>query len=361
VTRLRIFVLFAATLALVTAFAACGGGDDGGSPQSVLEDATLQGIESGKIDLSLDIDAKGREGGTVDVSLSGAFQGEGEAELPRLDLTASAKGSLDREPLDFEGGLVLLPNQAYIEFEGVDYEVDPVTFSLFESVLEEGRENEGADGESESVTACQEAFGELKLSDFGDDLANDGSADVGGTSTTKVSGDLDVGGAVDSLVEIAQTPACEAQLGEGPLPSDAEINKAKGEVEDGVKKAHVDVYVGEDDIVRRISAQLAIEPKGSGSGPESADLDFDLTLTEVNEEQSIVAPAKSKPLNDLFLKLGLNPIALLSLLEGGGGLGGLLDELSSGGDSRGAQAYGECLQKARNAADIQKCGSLLVE
>lgn len=359
-SRLRIFILFAASLALACAFAACGGGGGGGgSPQAILDDATLQGIESGSLDLSLAIDAKGSEGGSVDISLSGPFQGEGEGRLPKLDLTASASGSITGEEIDFKGGLVLFPNKAYVNYQGVDYEVDPVTFSLVKSTIEEAQESEGGDGESESVTACQEAFGELNVGDFADNIADDGSADVGGTSTTKVSGDLDVSGAIDSLVELSETPACKSQLGgAGPLPSKEEIAKAKDEVENSLKKAHVDVYVGDDDIVRRIAAQLSIEPKGSGSGPESADIDFDLTLTGVNEEQSILPPLKAKPLTDLFLKLGVNPIELLGLLEGEGGLGGLLNELSTGGGS-GAQSYAECLQKARTAADIQKCGSLL--
>jgi hypothetical protein len=361
VTRLRIFFLFAALLALATAFAACGGGGDSdgdGTPEAILDDATLQGVESAKLDLSLAIDAKGSEGGTVDISLSGPFQSEGEGQLPRLDLSASANGSITGEDIDFEGGLVLMPGRAYVSYQGVDYEVDPVTFSLVKSIIEEGQEGEG-DDESASVTACQEAFGELKVGDFADNLANDGSADVGGTSTTKVSGDLDAPRALDSLVELAETPACKSQLGgAGPLPSKGEIDKAKGQVERAVKKAHVDVYVGDDDIVRRIAAQLAIEPEGSGSGPESADVDFDLTLTGVNEDQSITAPAKTKPLSDLFLKLGVNPVELLELLEGEGGLGGLLNQLGSGGGS-GGQSYAECLQGARTAADIQKCGSLL--
>lgn len=361
-TRLRTFVIFAALLALASAFAACGEGDDGGggSPEAILEEATLDGVESGNLDLSLAIDAKGNEGGTIDVSLSGPFESEGEGQLPKLDLTASANGSITGEAIDFKGGLVLFPDRAYVNYEGVDYEVDPVTFSLVKSTIEESeKEGEGEEG-SEGVTACQEALGELDFGNFADNIADDGSAEVDGTTTTKVSGDLDVSAALDALIELAETPACKSQLGgAGPLPTDGEIAEAKREVEDGVKRAHVDVYVGDDDIVRRISAQVAIEPKGSGSGPESAEVDFDLTLSGVNEEQSIVAPPNAKPLNDLFFKLGINPIALLSLLEGGGGLGGLLDELSSG-DS-GAQSYADCLQKARTAADIQKCGSLLVE
>jgi hypothetical protein len=69
--------------------------------------------------------------------------------------------------------------------------------------------------------------------------------------------------------------------------------------------------------------QLAIEPQKGGSGPSKVDLDLDLKLTGVNEEQQISAPENAKPLSKLFLKLGVNPIELLGLLQGEGGGEGL--------------------------------------
>jgi hypothetical protein len=369
-SRLRTFFLFSALLALATAFVACGGGGNGGgSAQGVLEDATLQGVESAEIDLSLGVDARGSEGGHIDVSLSGPFQSEGEKQLPQLDLTAKAKGSVNGEDVDFEGGLVLLGSRAYVNFEGTDYEVDSTTYDFVKAAIEKTQRSSGGEGESGGVTACQEAAGELNVADFADHLVDGGSADVGGTSTTKVSGDLDVSGAIDSLLQLAEKPACRAQLGAaGPLPASDEVDKAKGEVESALKSAHVDVYVGDDHIVRRISARLAIEPERSGSGPQRIDLEFDLTLTRVNEGQSISAPSKTKPLSDLFLKLGVNPIELLGLLSGEGegsglgGLGALLGEIAgSGGGAAGAggsqAAYTKCLRSASSAADIQRCAS----
>ena len=82
-TRLRNFLLFAALAGLVTVFAACGGG--GGSdenPQTVLEDATFEGIESADLDLSLGVDVSGDEGGHVDVSLSGPFRAAARTSSP---------------------------------------------------------------------------------------------------------------------------------------------------------------------------------------------------------------------------------------------------------------------------------------
>jgi hypothetical protein len=336
-SRLRFLYAIAAIVALVAtsiALAACGGGSDKSSEssQAVLDEATLQGIESGDIDLSLGVKAQGHEGGNLNVSLSGPFQGEGKGSLPQLDMTAKAKGNFNGKDIDFDGGLVLLPNTAFVNYEGTEYEVDPTTFSFVESALAQAQREGGAETGADGVAACQEEFGGLKVADFLENGSNEGSADVGGTSTTKVSGDLDVSAAIDSVLEVVESQACRAQLAAaGPLPSKSEVDKAKSQVASAVKSAHVDVYVGDDDIVRRISAQLQIEPQNGGSGPKSVEIELDLKLTEVNEEQKISAPANAKPLSRLFLKLGINPIELLGLLqgeEGGESLGELFEGLA---------------------------------
>lgn len=334
-SRLRIFILAAALLALATAFAACGGGGGSDDPQTVLDEATLKGVESGEIDLAMAIDVEGKRSGKVDVTLSGPFQTQSEEELPELDLTATAEGAVGGEEVDFEGGLVLLDNKAYINYEGTEYEVDSTTFNFVRAMFrQQGR---GSDRSSE-VTACQEAFAELQLGEFIDNPSETSDADVGGTSTTKVGGDLNAAAAINALVELSEDPACSEQLrATGQLPSTAELDKAKGTVQGSLESAHVDLYVGDDDIVRRIVAQATVEPpKGTGGGgARKVEVDLDMTLTGVNDEQTIAAPQGSKPLSDLFIRLGINPIELLGLLQGEGGLSpgglnGLLEGLGSG-------------------------------
>jgi hypothetical protein len=392
-SRFRIFFLFAALLALATAFTACGGdsgGNSGANPQTVVEDATLQGIESGNLDISIGIEAEGEGGGNIDVSLSGPFQGKGGGggeQLPQLDMTARADGSFDGDDVNFEGGLTLLANSAYVNYEGTEYEVDPTTFSFVKSAIQQAQQQNNAQSQIPDVTACQKAAADIRVDDFMTNLSNEGTTDVGGASTVQISGDLDVGGAIDIFTQIARDPACARQFGSaGPLPSEAELNQARSMLESVLKTARIDVYVGEDDnIVRRVSAELTIEPpRGSGDdGPESVDLSFDLTIDGVNEEQTIEAPGDSRPLNDLFLKLDINPIELLGAAQGQGGatpgLGDLLGGLGgtgggsgsggdgsgggsgsgSGGSGGGQQAYLECLQGATTPVDLQNCAKEL--
>ena len=143
-------------------------------------------------------------------------------------------------------------------------------------------------------------------------------------------------------------------------------------MQDSVKSAHVDLYVGDDHIVRRISAQATIEPpKSSKDGAKRVDLDLDLTLTGVNEEQTISAPSSAKPLSALFLKLGINPIELLGAFQNGGGSAAsaacwkawvtpaAAPRAAAGNSGGGQQSYYECLGEADTPVDIQDCTGLL--
>jgi hypothetical protein len=348
-----------------------GGGGDSSSedPQKVIDTATLEGVESGNLNLALKVKATGESAGNFDVKLSGPFQAGAKGQLPEADMKLSVDGEAEGEKIDFAGGVTLLSDRAYVEFENQEYEVDPTTFGFVKSGFEQAEQEsqgEGAEGE-----ACQKAAAGLKVGDFLDNVKNEGSQDVEGTSTTEISGDLNVSGAIDQIIKLTEDPACASELeAAGPLPL-SELEKAEGELESAVKSAHAAVYVGEDDnIVRKVTADLNVEPEGSG---ENVELEFDLSLGDVNEKQSISAPSGAKPLEDLFQQLGVNP---LELLEGGGagGLGGLLEGLSGGesfggGESSGggeaeipnleeSEKYLECLSEAENASDLQSCASL---
>jgi hypothetical protein len=370
-SRFRIFVLFAALAALATVFAACGSSDSSSEdPQKVIDNATLEGVESGNLDVSLGVKAEGDEGGNINVALSGPFQSGGKESLPELDMTAKASGTAKGENIDFEGGLTLLSDRAYVNYKGTEYEVDPTTFGFVKSGFEQAQQQGRSEANAGDVTACQEAASGLEVASFVDGLTNEGSADVDGTSTTKVSGDLNTAGAVDAIIKLTENSACSAQLeAAGPLPL-GELEKAKGELASAVKVAHVDVYVGDDNIIRKVAAELTIEPKGSSN--EKVEVDFEMSLSGVNEEQKISAPSSAKPLEGLFQQLGVNPIELLEAGSGGGaGIGGLLEGVMGGsssgggsspggsGGSSGQQAYYNCLKGAETPADLQNCASLL--
>jgi hypothetical protein len=376
-SRKRTFALLAAFAALCALLSACGGGGSSEDPQKVVEQATFEGVESGDVALSVHVKSEGEKGGEVKVDLSGPFQSTGKKSLPELAMEVKAKGDANGENIDIEGGLIVLNDRAFIGYNGKQYEVDPTTFGFVKGSIEEGEQ----EGESESAggeaTACQSAATSIDLSEFVENVENEGGEELEGVKTTRLSGDLNPKKAVDALIKLSETPACAAELeAAGTQPLD-ELKAEQGELTDAIKKAHVELYVGEDDhIVRKVVAELTVEPKGSG---EKSEVEFELTLGKVNEKQSIKAPAGAEPLENLFSELGINPNQILGLISGGGseGLGSLLEGITGGGESssgggegssleelelpsaEGAKEFTECLQEAKSAADVQKCASLV--
>ncbi len=396
-SRLRVFIVFASFIAVAIAIAACGSSssNNGENPQKVVNEATLKGIKSANLNLTLGVKVEGAQGGNLNVDLSGPFQTEAKGQLPEFDLKAKVNGSLGGKNVDFEGGLTLLSEKAYVDYKGTEYEVEPTTFSFVKSAIERNEHSANSQSSSAAATECQEAASNLKVANFVEHLTNEGSADVGGTSTTHVSGELNVPGAVDALVKLTENPACSSQLSaaQGQIPGVAELAKAKGQLESALKSAHIDLYVGSDHIVRRITTDLTIEPpNGAASGAKKVELNLDLALSDVNQPQTINAPSGAKPLNELFQQLGVNPIELLGAASGqggsSGGLSGLLNGISGssgagsssstesgssstesgsspipGGAASGAgaasQAYAKCLQGVTSPAQLQKCAALL--
>jgi hypothetical protein len=369
-SRFRILALFATLVALAGVFAACGGGSDSSNedPQKVVEEASLAGVKSGELNLSMHVNAEGEEGGEFDLKLSGPFEAGAKTELPQLEMTAEAEGSAQGEEINFEGKLTLLTDRAFVEYEGTPYEVDPTSFGFLKSAFERAQQQGGSEAD---VTACQKAAEGIKFSQFTQNLENEGSEDVDGTSTTKVSGDLKVSGAIDALIQLTEDPACSSQLeAAGPLPL-GELEEAKDELATAVTNSHVEIAVGEDNIIRKFAAELTIEPPQAKG--EKVELELELELSGVNEQQSFSKPANAKPLEALFKKLGVNPLELLQAGRGGG-IGGLLEGITgkatgggsssagSGGSLQAQKEYAQCLQEAAksgSAAALQKCASLL--
>ena len=330
----------------------------------MIDGASLEGVHSGNLELELKVKSEGESSGNIDVSLAGPFQSGGRESLPQLAMVAKASGTAQGKRVDFEGGLTLLSDRAFVNYEGTEYEVDPTTFGFVKSGFEQAEQQSGQEaGGAGAASACAKAASGLKVGEFVDNLKSEGGAEVDGTDTTKVSGDLNVEGAVDAVLKLTEDPACSSQLeAAGPLPL-SELEAVKSQLGKAIKKAHADVYVGDDGIIRRLVAEFTVE-----EGGDTVEIDLDLSLGAVNEEQDISAPANAKPLQGLFQKLGVNPLELLEgLSEGGGGgegLGGLLEGLGAGSSGSSGEspaespAYIECLQGVETSTDLQKCANL---
>jgi hypothetical protein len=356
--RTLFVALFAALLA--AGLVACGGGGGGNDedPQQVLNE-TFSGnkdINSGNFDLSVNAKASGDQSGSFEAKLGGPFQSSGNGSVPKFDLTASVSGSGNGQNVSFQGGVTSTGQQAFVEYKGQNYEVPASTFNQFKSQYQ-----------AQAKTNTQQGgagLGKLgvKPQNWLTNLSNDGTEDVNGAETIHISGDADVGKAVDDFKKIASQAGSLGVPNAGQLPSGAALNQ----VTQAVKEAHFDIWVGESDkILRKLQATLKIEPPaGAGSGVDSVDLTFVFGISDLNQPQTISAPSSSKPLSDLLPQLGLGGLGSIPGVSGGssgggtssGGAGGSPD---AGPSSAQSQKYLDCLNKAKDAQAIQACAKQL--
>jgi hypothetical protein len=364
-TRFRLLFVAFVFAALATGLVACGGGDSGGSgenPQTVL-DQTFSGdnekVNSGDIDLSLKVSTSGDQAGSFDASLSGPFENQGDKKVPKFDLNVTASGSGQGQDFNFDGGLTSTGDAAFVNYKGSDFQVDQSIFDQFKSQVESATSTSNAQSGTEF-------FKQLGIDDpksLLTNLSNDGTADIKGTETNHVSGDLDVGKTVDAFKSLLGSASLLQQLGgqSSSLPDPAQLDQVK----QAVKNAHFDIYSGVDDhILRGLTIALSIEPP-SGS-TSKVDIDFDFKVGALNESQTIEAPSNPKSFGDLLSELGIPASALGQLGALGLGAGqpstggtGNTSPVSPGGvDTQQAQKYLDCISKANTATDLQQCQSL---
>ncbi|HZA88981.1 MAG TPA: hypothetical protein VE401_02010 [Solirubrobacterales bacterium] len=394
-TRYRLLSLAVVALLGTGLLAGCGG-DDGGDedPEAVLDEtfSNDESINSGVLDLSLDISAEGDEGGSFDASLSGPFQGEEaeQGEFPQFDLTASLSGQGGGQSIDFDGGLIATSDQAFVSYQDTDYEVPQAFFNQIKRLSEQAAAQPETEGQD--TGAILEQLG-IDPSTWLTNVENEGDEEVEGTDTTHIHGDANVA----AVLEDFQSAAERTGAGTTQQIDPDEI----AEVEDAIDEASIDVYSGVDDrILRRLDFNLAISPpEDDASGVDSADVGFSLTFSDVNQDQTIEAPSDAQPFSQLEQDVGLPPGLLEGALggggggggglpgggggglpDGGGGGGGLLPGggggggggLPGGGGGGGGSggggglpgdgatdAYFKCLQDAQSQEDITACASEL--
>jgi hypothetical protein len=335
-------------LVLPTALVACGGGSSSSSnnedPNQVLKETfnNPTKVNSGNLNIGLSGSAEGTQSGTLDATISGPFQADpsNPNAFPQLDLTAKVSASGSGQSIDFDGSLIATKDNAFVEYQGQAYEVGTAIFQRFEKSYEQQAQ---AQGGNQSAGSVFKRFG-IDPSTWLTNVSNEGETDVDGTNTIHIHGDADVGNIVADLGKVVQqTPGGTSQSF-----TPQQLNKLKSYVKD----ATVDVYSGvEDHLLHKLGLALTITPPAnSNSGVSSVTVNFSVTLSDVNQTQTITAPTNAKPISGLLGQLGI------------GGLGAIGGAGSTGGATGGAgpsSDYLKCVQKAQTPDDYNKCAQLL--
>ncbi len=342
-TRIRTAVaVLAIALPIIAIAAGCGGGSSSNSenPQQVL-DQTFNNptkITSGKLDLSVSGSAEGQQSGDFSATISGPFQTDpkDKTAFPQLDLTANVSGSQGGPSISFDGSLITTKDNAYVQYQNQAYEVGTTAFQQFAQAYAKAAKQNQANGSQSGFSQ----FG-IDPKSWLTNVSNEGTADVDGTNTIHIHGDADVSKIITDLEKVSkQTSGSTQQITPDQLK----------QLTDSVQNASIDVYSSTDNhLLTKLAVALEITPAGSGATVSKLNIDFSVTLSDVNQPQTITAPSNAKPIADLLGQLG---IPGLGLPGGTGGLSVPGGGASSGG---GSSSYQNCVAQAKSQADIQKC------
>lgn len=350
-TRLRSAVLLLLLLAVPLVVAACGGSDDEASSSTDVNELLTQTftgskeVKSGNLKLALKIAAQGGESqldGPVNLSLSGPFQAQDEGQLPKFKLEAAFEGAGQ----SIKAGATSTGETGYLSFQGTDYVVEDQVFQQFKAGFEQAQK-QGSDQNQSFATLGMDPRKWLT------DPKNEGDAEVGDDDTIKITGGVDVGRLLDD-VNNALGKASALGLQDADVPEKL-TEEQKRQVIEAVRDPRVEIYTGkEDKILRRLVINFGVEDEASGT---SGTVAFDVSISDLNEDQEIAEPADAKPFSDLlgqFGGLGLGG-------AGGAGSGGSGSGSSGGGgSSEDLEKFSDCIAEAGNdTAKARKCSELL--
>jgi hypothetical protein len=352
-TRIRARAAIPALIVvLCAALAGCGGGGGGGGsedPNQVLDQTFNNStkITSGNLEISLQGSAEGDQSGSLTATIDGPFQGDANnsGTFPQLDLTAKVSLSSQGQSFSFDGGLIATNDNAYVEYQGQAYEVGSSIFQQFKTAYEQSARQAKAGQGNQSASSIFKQFG-IDPKTWLTNVSNEGDESVDGQDTIHIHGDANIEQIVSDLEKIGN----RAQGGTAQALNPAQLDQVKS----AIKDASVDVYSGTDDhLLRKLSLSLTVTPPASsGASVSSVNADFAVTLSDVNQTQTITAPSNAKPITGLLSQFGISGLGPLGSL-GGGTSGG-----SVGGGGGPSQAYLKCVQQA-SPSQIGKCASKL--
>lgn len=348
--RARAIVALLALAVVAVALAACGGSGSGGSgdAQTLLRQ-TFTGthqIRSGKANVQLRIVATGDPSlqGPIEATIAGPFESAGSGRLPKFDLAIDANA----EGQGIKAGVTSTSDQLFVNFGGTSYAVPAQVVQRLQQSF--------ARSQQQGSTQPRTSLKALGIDPLGwlQDATVVGTESVGGAQTDHISAKVNVGALLDDVDVLL------AKVSAGGIPgvpaSDRVPSRlpasARSEIEQAVKSATFDVWSGKTDhTLRKLTLALDVAPPRGKV--RSVTVNLSVELTDLNQPQTITAPASSRPLNELLGQFS-------GLL--GGALGGSAGGSGSSGGASSAQlnAYAQCVQRAgSNVTEAQKCASLL--
>jgi hypothetical protein len=313
--RLALVLLAPAAVGL----AGCGGGGDDKDVEELLDKAFRQSIDSGQLKVEAQVRLEGLRGldKPIRFQATGPFKSN-ENKLPSFDIDLNVNAGGGGQTV--RTGRLSTGDRLFVKFEDTFYEVDSSQVR---------RTNDQIARDRRSRDALKRIGPNARK--WLRDARTEGDTEVAGTETTHVAGKLDVGATLRGLNDFAARAG--RALGPGAAPTTRLPDNIVRQAEEVIEDPSFDVYVGkDDDVIRRMSANVKFDvpedDRQSLGGLERGSLELTIELADVNGDQKIEPPARSRPISDLSKSLG------------GGGLNGLGGVPEAGGapEAGGGQA-----------------------
>jgi hypothetical protein len=249
-----------------------------------------QRVESGRFSFRLSAEDFGGmpELNGASIEVSGRFQGQGTKAMPKFDIDMDIAAEGERLSV----GAISLGDQGFLTRGDQAYAVPAAVMGT----IDEAR-TEIAGFASEPQPKL--SVGGFDVGGWVRDPKVVGTETMDGVEVTHVHGTLDAAGFVDGLSQLGPgSDLPEGDYLDGIASNQAVIERVLGEPE-------VDVYVGEDRILRRLAVAADLNLAAAGEragGARDGKVLLDVRLNEVNKPQTIAAPrvAREVPLRRAF-------------------------------------------------------------
>ncbi len=286
--------------------AACGSGD----PQSAqtLLNATFkshQPIESGRISLSLTlapvgtgVSSKGK--GPLSARLQGPFQSAGAGRLPHFALQAElgSGGLLSGGGQTLHVGAISTGGQLYIVLGGTPFLAPASTVQALQQGYTQASRTAASSGGTSTFATLGVDPGEWLTQPS---LA--GNTQIAGSATVHIVAHLN---AAHFFADASKLSGAGGALAQGASGGAAGLFAPSqlAALRSSLRSARVDVYTGaQDHLLRRLTVRVTLAaPPGDASalgGLSAATLTLDLQLAQLNQPQTITAPANPQPISQL--------------------------------------------------------------
>jgi hypothetical protein len=361
-TRRRFGWSIVTAVVVSLAVAACGGSSGSGDASQLLHQ-TFTGphhINSGNLSFVLSIDPSGSTTfkGPVTLSLGGPFQSRGTGQLPQSAFTVSlgANGKT--------GALTVISTgtAGYVTLGNTSYQLPAATFQKLEQSFAQVAPSSGSSSSSSS-----NALGKLGIQPL-NWLRNPtivGDETVGGTSTTHIRAAVNVSALINDLSTFLKKAASTGVSGASQFSGGLSASERQ-QIAGAVRNPQFDVWTGKSDkTLRKLHVALTVPVSGQLStltgGVNSAGIGLTIQYANLNQPQTITAPANIRPFTEFQSKVQSFVQTLQGTLSGASSsAGGTGSSSSSSSSSAGVASYSQCIQAAgSDVSKMQQCASLL--